>query len=111
MRTNVYKEKILAAFKEAHLLSIADIQAKITKADFSTIFRNVEQLCIEGLVRKVTISKDSVLYELVEKKHRHDHFVCTDCGTIESIHLPKRIVSKGSVTEVLVRGTCGSCEK
>lgn len=110
MRTNIYKEKVLEAFTGAHLLSIADIQRKIPKADFSTIFRNIEQLCTEGLVRRVTISKDVVLYEVAQKNHRHDHFVCNDCGTIEAIHLPKHLVSKGRVDEVLVRGTCESCE-
>lgn len=109
MRTNVYKNKVLEAFKGAHLLSIADIKYKIPKADFSTIFRNIEQLCIEGLIRRVTISKDVVLYEISEKNHRHDHFVCTDCGTIEAIHLPKKIISKRSIDEVLVRGVCEDC--
>lgn len=111
MRTNVYKEKVLEAFRGAHLLSIGDIVHKIPKADFSTIFRNVEQLCTEGVVRRVTISKDVVLYEVVEKNHRHDHFVCTDCGVIEAIHLPKRLVSKGRVDEVLVRGACERCKQ
>ncbi len=111
MRTNVYKEKILDLLKKSHLLSIPAIQEKIPKADFSTIFRNLQNLCTAGVVRKVTISKDSILYEMAEPNHRHDHFVCTDCGTIESIHLPKKIISKGTVDDVLVRGTCGDCVK
>lgn len=109
MRTNVYKEKILAVLKKSHLLSIPAIQTKLAKADFSTVFRNLEQLCMVGLVRKVVISKDSILYEISEASHRHDHFVCTGCGTIESIHLPKKIVSSGTVDDVLVRGTCNDC--
>ncbi len=111
MRTNVYREKVLGALKGTHLLSITEIQARIPKSDFSTIFRNLEQLCSVGTVRKVTISKDTILYELAEPRHRHDHFVCTDCGAIESIHLPKRIVPRGTVADVLVRGTCGDCTK
>lgn len=111
MRTNVYKEKILALLQKSHLLSIPAIQAKIAKADFSTIFRNLEQLSVEGLVRKVIISKDTTLYETAEIGHRHDHFVCDDCGTIESIHISNKIISNGTVTDVLVRGTCTDCIK
>lgn len=113
MRTNTYKEKIVAVLDRAHLLSIAAIQEKITKADFSTIFRNLEQLCAEGIVRKVSIAKDNVLYELVEKNHHHDHFVCDACGAIESVCLSKTITSniKGSVRDVLIRGTCLNCIK
>lgn len=111
MRTNVYQEKILAVLQKSHLLSIPAIQARIAKANFSTIFRNLEQLCTAGKVRKVTISKDTILYELAEPRRRHDHFVCTDCGAIESIHLPKRILPRGTVADVLVRGTCGDCTK
>ncbi len=111
MRLNVYKEKKLAVLKMSHLLSITAIQKKLSKADFSTVFRNLEQLCTAGAVRKVIISKDTILYEVAETAHRHDHFVCTDCGTIESIHLPKKIVSNRTVNDILVRGTCSDCIK
>ena len=110
MRTNVYKEKILAVLANAHLLSIADVHHKVAKANFSTIFRNIEQLCADGLVRKVMISKDVMLYELIEKNHHHDHFVCTDCGTIETIHLPEKLITQGTVCEVLIRGICPNCD-
>lgn len=111
MRTNIYKTEIMNVLKKAHLLSIAAIHAKIAKADFSTIFRNVEQLCKEGLLRKVTISKDVVLYERAETTHRHDHFICNDCGTIASVQLPKNIglKGKGLVHDVLIRGICTKC--
>ncbi len=111
MRTNIYKEKVLGAFKGAHLLSITDIQRKIPKADFSTIFRNLDQLCRAGMVRKVTVSKDVVLYEVVDEGHRHDHFVCSDCGVIETIYVPVRSITKGRVHDVVVHGMCEKCEK
>ncbi len=109
MRTNTHKNKILDVLGKAHLLSLAAIHKQIPGSDFSTIFRNTEQLCAEKLVRKVTISKDTILYEAMEKNHRHDHFICTDCGTIESIHIPKKITNKGIIDDVLVRGTCNEC--
>lgn len=111
MRTNVYKQKILAALKNTHLLSIAALCTKIPKADFSTIFRNVEQLCIEGVVRKVIISKETTLYELSDLLHHHDHFVCTLCGSVESVHVSPNITLTGGavISDILVRGTCTNC--
>lgn len=111
MRVSLYKEQILDLLKSSHLLSMTEINQQISGADFSTIFRNVEQLCAEGLVRKVVVAKDVILYEIAEKNHRHDHFVCTDCGTIESIQLPKKIIGKSKVSDVLVRGVCEECDK
>lgn len=113
MRTSIYKDKVIAVLTDAHLLSIGDIQKSIKDADFSTIFRNVEQLCTEGLVSKVVISKDVVLYELVNQDHQHDHFVCNDCGVVESVQLSKKfpLTGKAIATDVLIRGKCNECVK
>lgn len=109
MRSNVYRDKVLAILEKEHLLSIADIRNKLSGVDFSTIFRNVEQLVSDRVIKKVIISKDIVLYETVEK-HAHDHFVCNNCGTVESVHLPKKIALKGkAIVDVLIRGTCKKC--
>lgn len=111
MRASVYKDKVRAILGKDHLLSLADIQKKLGGADFSTVFRNVEQLVGAGLVKKVVVSKEVVLYEAVEKPS-HDHFVCTGCGAVESVHLLKKITLKGkAITDILIRGTCGKCAK
>ena len=112
MRTSVYKEKIQSILGQSHLISISDIKEKIPEADFSTLFRNIEQLCADGKARKIVISKDTVLYETVHED-THDHFVCNDCGTIESFHMPKNInlANKVVVTDILVRGICNNCTK
>lgn len=91
-----------------HLLSVAEIQAQVG-GDFSTVFRNLEILVKEGVIKKVVISKDSVMYEKVSA-HPHDHFVCDDCGIVEEIKINrKNIKSKALIKDVLVRGVCGQC--
>jgi|GEM_PF-641392 len=109
-RTNIYRSKIISLLKRVHLLSISDISGKLSMGNFSTIFRNVEQLCKDGVIRKVTISKDLILYEFIHENH-HDHFVCNDCGTIESINLKNPIVLKGNAVsyDVMIRGICEKC--
>ncbi len=109
MRTNKYKEKIIALFGTEHLLGLDDIRARLRDADFSTVFRNVEHLLAEGKIKKVVINNKYVLYELAD--HAHDHFVCDDCGTVESIELSHSVGQlKGRhVSDITVHGTCDVC--
>jgi Fe2+ or Zn2+ uptake regulation protein len=108
MRTSAYKEKILSVLSKKHLLSVAEIK-KLVGADFSTVFRNLESLVKEGEIKKIVISKDSVMYEKSEG-HAHDHFVCDDCGKVESLEIShNNLKISGSVKDILVRGSCGEC--
>ncbi len=87
MRTSQYKDLILAQFDTAHVLSITDIHKALPQADFSTIFRNIEQLYTAGVLKKIVVDVDTVVYERNIPGHAHDHFVCTDCGEVDAIHL------------------------
>lgn len=110
MRTSVYKNKIIDILQKNHLMSISDIHKGLPDADFSTIFRNINSLCEIGKVKKITLDKDVVVYELVDG-HSHDHFMCDDCGRIESIHLERKIkVGNNIVKDILFRGTCEECK-
>lgn len=114
MRTSLYKAKILEVFKHAHVLSIADVQAQLGKVDFSTVYRNIEILIKEGLLKKIIVNEDLTVFELVNKEHKHDHFICNDCGKVEEIHIETAVLGQGSdtkVTDVIVRGVCGPCCK
>lgn len=108
MRTSLYKSKIIALLEKRHLLTINEIHQAIPEANFSTIFRNVEQLSAAGDIKAVQIDNKQVAYE--SAKHHHDHFICTDCGDVEEIHFPlPKALAKKNVSDVTVRGTCGSC--
>jgi len=110
MRISIYKEKIVDLLSKEHLLSMADIKRKLKGADFSTIFRNIEQLVEDEVVRKVVVGKDVVLYELISKKSQHDHFICDDCGRISEIHISRAGLPKqANISDVTVRGRCGQC--
>ncbi|MES2985575.1 MAG: transcriptional repressor [Patescibacteria group bacterium] len=112
MKVSVYKDKIIQVLKKNHLLSIADIHAKIPESNFSTIFRNIEILKTEGLVKQVVANKDTILYELIQAGHEHDHFICTDCGDVQSIQIDKKALhlkGKTKVTDTVVHGFCTKC--
>ncbi len=111
MKVSVYKEKIITVLKKHHLLSIAEIEQKIG-GNFSTIFRNIEILKTEGLVKQIVKDKDTVLYEYSGGGHAHDHFVCDDCGDVQAIHVDKKalhIKGKGKAMDVTVHGICDEC--
>lgn len=112
MKVSVYKDKIIGVLQKSHLLSIADIHAQIPESNFSTIFRNIEILKTEGLVKQIVADKDIVLYELVKEGHDHDHFICDDCGDVQTIHIDKKalhIKGKAKVGDTVVHGTCADC--
>lgn len=107
MRTNINKGKILALLKKKHLLTIAEIHAALPDADYSTVFRNVEQLLKDKEIKKVMIDSKSIAYESGQESH--DHFICSDCGTVESIHIPHTSIKGHRVEDVTVRGSCNKC--
>ncbi len=107
MRTSIYKEKILALLKKKHLLTIAEIHKAIPEADYSTVFRNVEQLLSDKQIKRVMIDNKSVTYESAHDSH--DHFICNDCGKVEEIHIPHASIKGKKVDDITVRGSCGEC--
>lgn len=107
MRSNQTKEKILALLAKKHLLSMSDIQAEFSGVDFSTIFRNIEQLEKEGKVKAILIDNKITRYELSHEQHAH--FICNNCGKIDSVHEEIRLPKKLKVTDVTLRGVCGNC--
>ena len=110
MRTNTYKEHILKLLGKKHLLTIAEIHKAIPDADYSTVFRNVEQLLKDKAIKRVLVDNKSVAYE--SSKESHDHFVCTSCRKIEKLHISrKNLPCNTDVSDITVRGTCKTCKK
>lgn len=111
MRTNVYKEKIINLLKKNHLLSVADINQAIPEADYSTVYRNVEQLFADQKIKKVLINNKTSVYELVHE-NEHDHFVCDDCGDIAAIEVSrKKLGIRLPISDITIRGLCNNCKE
>ena len=108
MNKNIYKNKILNLLQKHHLLNISDIHKNIKDADYSTIFRNVEQLVKENKIKKIIIDKNNTSYENI--KEDHYHFICNKCEKIEEVEEKINLKNK-SVTDVLIRGLCEKCKK
>jgi len=112
MRTSVYKDKIIKLLNKNHLMSILDIHKKISDADYSTVYRNVEQLVANKELKKIVFDKDKVMYEINDNNNRHDHFVCSGCGSVDEIgssFADSKFLEKYNVTDILVKGFCKNC--
>ena len=112
MKKNIYKEKILDILEKNHLMSIEEIHKKISKADYSTIYRNVKKLLSEEKILKRVFDKNTTLYEINSKKNQHGHFLCNICKKIEKIDMPKdKKLSSYEIQEYLLTGLCKECLK
>jgi Fe2+ or Zn2+ uptake regulation protein len=72
---------------ERHAWSLEDLheaaRAELPTAVFSTIFRAVEVLERQGVVRRVDLGDGRVRYESAGT--HHEHIKCTSCGTVEEV--------------------------
>ena len=107
MRTNTTRDKILQTLTQQHLQSLDDLQTALPEVDFSTIYRNIQQLVADAVVKTVVLDSKVVVYELAT--HQPDHFVCDDCDRVEVVDVPTTKLGKRVVRDVVVRGQCEDC--
>lgn len=69
----------------------------------------------DGVLKKVNLQTEITNYEL-NTDHSHQHFICTNCGLVESIeimadkiiqNLPKSL--KVEEVEMNIKGKCAKC--
>jgi len=75
--------------KEAIPLAAGDIFAKIKnrpELKLSTVYRNLNLLVDERLVRKLNFKGKGTVFELLEDHHQH--LICLECGDVKSIQCP-----------------------
>lgn len=89
-----------------------EIHAAVGDADYSTVYRNVEQLVYDKRIRKVVLDKHNIKYELPKDARGHDHFVCIDCGDTEEVYISREKLSLSNnhtIEDLLIRGLCTNC--
>lgn len=83
-----YAELILGLINESkgHMtaeqifLELKKTEPKVVQA---TIYNNLNTLCQEGLIRKLSIENSPDRYD---KIRRHDHLVCRRCGALSDMN-------------------------
>lgn len=82
-----YKEIILdiVTKSQEHLTAeeiFLKLKAEESKAVLATVYNNLNALCSEGLIRKVSLEGMPDRYDRVMK---HDHLCCRICGKLSDI--------------------------
>jgi Fe2+ or Zn2+ uptake regulation protein len=112
----------LTAEPDRHLSAaeVADrVRADLPRVNVSTVYRTLELLVAEGLVRRTDLGADHVFYEPAHD-HRHHHVVCRACGSVAHVHdevlgnLRERVSGASGFTlcdeEITMFGLCPACQ-
>ena len=90
--------------------------------DQSTLFRCLNEMADAKLLARLDLGDQTRRFELRKPddvEFTHPHFMCVDCGELQCMNdfsvqvTPSRGPRRaklGTITEVLIRGHCGSCE-
>jgi len=94
------------------------VRERMPGVNSSTVYRTLDVLVDEGLVRRTDLGGDRAYYEPAHE-HLHHHLVCEGCGTVRHIHddvlgeLAKRLESttrfRLSERELTLFGLCERC--
>lgn len=101
--------------------SASDLHESLgNEMDLATIYRNLEMLCGEGIIRQVMNEKERQYYELAcIHNPEHPHFYCNICGKIycmkqdKPMRLKNRLPGDFTVEQTVLqyRGICPDCSK
>jgi Fur family ferric uptake transcriptional regulator len=111
----------LNAEAETHLSAddlVARVRAHMAKLDPSTVYRTLDMLVREGLVRRTDLGAGRAFYEPAQD-HLHHHVVCEGCGAVVHLHdeeigdVRERVERASgyalSRTDLSFYGLCPSC--
>jgi Fur family ferric uptake transcriptional regulator len=83
--------EILRLFEENkdNHLSPDDVYAKLkldgSNTGIATVYRVLSQFESAGLINRLKLNNDQVMYELNQGDH-HDHIICVKCNTIQEFY-------------------------
>jgi Fur family peroxide stress response transcriptional regulator len=97
---------------------LAAVNRHDPRASRATIYNNLRSLTKAGLVREVLSEGKAARFDA--NLHRHHHFVCDRCGTVEDIPWFDLPATAGKASlhgrkirnyEIVFRGACERCGK
>ena len=112
---------VLAAQPDVHLSAeevAASVQSSLPQVNASTVYRTLDVLVAEGLVRRTDLGTGRAVFEPAHE-HPHHHLVCESCGTVAHVHdetlgdIAGRIDAHSGfrvgAREISFFGICGRC--
>lgn len=118
-RQTLQKEIILEVLGNLNHPTAEELLTAITKKHsvFSkaTLYRNLGQFVEDGKVQKLCLENQTVRYEL--NTGFHYHLVCTECGRIDNLVLPKPLTLPSTLLgydieshDLILFGKCPHCK-
>lgn len=118
-RNTNQKDVIIEALSRLNHPTADELLAEIVREQgtFSkaTLYRNLAKFIDEGSVEKVNLGEDAVRYELA--KGFHYHLVCTKCGRVDNLVLPKPLSLPAKLLgyeieghTLIFKGVCPKCQ-
>ncbi len=103
MRSSKQRDAILNVLKNCYDHPTADIiyervKEKIPNISLGTVYRNLGQLCSEGLIIAIGVGEDKIHYD--GNSGEHIHFYCKKCCKLTDFNV------KSNVAEQLVSNGC-----
>lgn len=101
-----------------------DLKEKMPELGIATVYRNLTELCNEGLITKIKSKTGADRYDANEMPHVH--FECKKCGKLEDIYLEQEQIKKiEEITnqlakekelkyedaEIYLKGLCKKCKE
>ncbi len=115
--------EVLAGEPDHHLSAedvVERVHARLPQLNPSTVYRTLDLLVAEGIVRRTDLGADRAYYEPAHE-HRHHHLVCERCGAVMHVHekslggLAKRLSKEHEFAlgerEIALFGTCRDCQR
>ena len=103
------------AQKRCHLTA-EEILASMDNIGTATVYRALDHLTEQGLIRRLSLGRKSAVYEYV--RDEHIHFVCRPCGAVYDIRADLSGMIREAAkccghrvdwSEVTAHGLCGVC--
>ena len=103
--------------------TIKDIYNELDGVGLTTVYRLVDKLVEDGLIKKNISNDNTVTYSYLEKCDHDNHFYLkcekckklehVDCDCIEELynHINKNHQFKLNKENIVINGTCSRCEK
>lgn len=114
-------EVLNAIINTGRPFSASDLRDELVdEMDLATIYRNLDMLSLEGIIRQVMNENERQYYELACKHNpEHPHFYCSSCCKIfcmkkeKYIKPVKELPDDFTVEETVInfRGICPDCKK
>jgi Fur family ferric uptake transcriptional regulator len=114
--------EVLAAERDVHLSAeeVAEhVKLRLPQVNASTVYRTLDVLVDEGLVRRSDLGTGRTLFEPAHE-HLHHHLVCEGCGAVAHVHdealvdvarqLDEQHGFRLGDREIALFGLCSSCQ-